>query len=102
MPQFLIKDTDLDNFYDCIKGYGNPTEALTLLSKPEDEDLPRDHVYDDYLILTLTDDQVEELITYIAEEEGPASFIVTLARSIKKGLLVRSEEDMNEDDEESR
>jgi hypothetical protein len=66
MPQFLISDADLKNFYDCIKGYGEISDALLLLSKPLDEELPRERVYNDVLILTLTDDQVEELVTSIA------------------------------------
>ena len=97
MPQFLIRDADLKNFYDCLKGYGETTDALLLLSKPLDEELPRERVYNDVLILTLTDDQLEELITSIAEENDSASITVILARSVKNGLAVRGEDD--EDDE---
>ena len=100
MPQFLITDADLKNFYDCIKGYGEISDALLLLSKPLDEELPRERVYNDVLILTLTDDQVEELVTSIAEENDSASIMVILARSVKKGLAVRGEEDSNDDEDE--
>ena len=100
MPQFLITDADLKNFYDCIKGYGEISDALLLLSKPLDEELPRERVYNDVLILTLTDDQVEELVTSIAEENDSASIMVILARSVKKGLAVRGEEDSSEEDDD--
>ena len=100
MPQFLITDADLKNFYDCIKGYGEISDALLLLSKPLDEELPRERVYNDVLILTLTDDQVEELVTSIAEENDSASIMVILARSVKKGLAVRGEEGSSDDDED--
>ena len=103
MPQFLIRDADLKNFYDCLKGYGETTDALLLLSKPLDEELPRERVYNDVLILTLADDQLEELITHIAEENDSASITVMLARSVKNGLAVRGEdedEDEDEDEEE--
>ena len=100
MPQFLISDSDLKNFYDCIKGYGEISDALLLLSKPLDEELPRERVYEDVLILTLTDEQVEELVTSIAEESDSASIMVVLARSVKSGLAVRAEEASSEDDEE--
>lgn len=99
MPQFLIRDADLKNFYDCLKGYGETTDALLLLSKPLDEELPRERVYNDVLILTLTDDQLEELITSIAEENDSASITVILARSVKNGLAVRGDED-DEDEED--
>jgi len=100
MPQFLISDSDLKNFYDCIKGYGEISDALLLLSKPLDEELPRERVYNDILILTLTDDQVEELVTSIAEENDSASIMVVLARSVKNGLAVRGEEDSSDEDDE--
>ena len=100
MPQFLIRDSDLKNFYDCIKGYGEISDALLLLSKPLDEELPRERVYNDILILTLTDDQVEELVTSIAEENDSASIMVVLARSVKNGLAVRGEEDSSDEDDE--
>ena len=99
MPQFLIRDSDLKNFYDCIKGDGEISDALLLLSKPEDEVLPRERVYNDILILTLTDDQLEELITSIAEENDSSAIMVTLSRSVKNGLAVRGEEN-SEDDED--
>ena len=101
MPQFLIRDADLKNFYDCLKGYGETTDALLLLSKPLDEELPRERVYNDVLILTLADDQLEELITSIAEENDSASITVILARSVKNGLAVRGEDEDDEDDEEA-
>ena len=100
MPQFLMRDADLKNFYDCLKGYGETTDALLLLSKPLDEELSRERVYNDVLILTLTDDQLEELITSIAEENDSASITVMLARSVKNGLAVRDEEEDEEDDED--
>jgi hypothetical protein len=100
LPQFLIRDSDLKNFYDCIKGYGEISDALLLLSKPLDEELPRERVYNDVLILTLTDDQVEELVTSIAEENDSASIMVILARSVKNGLAVRGEEDSSDDEED--
>jgi hypothetical protein len=100
MPQFLISDSDLKNMYDCIKGYGEISDALLLLSKPLDEEIPRERVYEDVLILTLTDGQVEELVTSIAEESDSASIMVILARSVKKGLAVRGEEDSDDDDDE--
>ena len=100
MPQFLMRDSDLKNIYDCIKGYGEISDALLLLSKPLDEELPRERVYNDCLILTLTDDQVEELVTSIAEENDSASIVVVLARSVKSGLAVRGEEDSSEDDDD--
>ena len=100
MPQFLIRDADLKNFYDCLKGYGETTDALLLLSKPLDEELPRERVYNDVLILTLTDDQLEELITHIAEENDSASITVILARSVKNGLAVRGEEEDEEEDDD--
>jgi ribosomal protein L12E/L44/L45/RPP1/RPP2 len=100
LPQFLIRDADLKNFYDCLKGYGETTDALLLLSKPLDEELPRERVYNDVLILTLTDDQLEELITHIAEENDSASITVILARSVKNGLAVRGEEEDEDEDEE--
>jgi hypothetical protein len=100
LPQFLIRDADLKNFYDCLKGYGETTDALFLLSKPLDEELPRERVYNDVLILTLTDDQLEELITHIAEENDSASITVILARSVKNGLAVRGEEEDEDDEEE--
>ena len=100
MPQFLIRDADLKNFYDCIKGYGEISDALLLLSKPLDEELPRERVYNDCMILTLTDDQVEELVTCIAEESDSASIMVVLARSVKSGLAVRGEEDSSDDDDD--
>jgi hypothetical protein len=100
MPQFLISDSDLKNFYDCIKGYGEISDALLLLSKPLDEELPRERVYDDVLILTLTDEQVEELVTSIAEESDSSSIMVVLARSVKKGLAVRGEEDSDDDEDD--
>jgi ribosomal protein L12E/L44/L45/RPP1/RPP2 len=100
LPQFLIRDADLKNFYDCLKGYGETTDALLLLSKPLDEELPRERVYNDVLILTLTDDQLEELITSIAEENDSASITVILARSVKNGLAVRGEEDDEDDDDD--
>jgi ribosomal protein L12E/L44/L45/RPP1/RPP2 len=100
LPQFLIRDADLKNFYDCLKGYGETTDALLLLSKPLDEELPRERVYNDVLILTLADDQLEELITHIAEENDSASITVMLARSVKNGLAVRGDEDDDEEEEE--
>jgi len=100
MPQFLISDSDLKNIYDCIKGYGEISDALLLLSKPLDEEIPRERVYEDVLILTLTDGQVEELVTSIAEESDSASIMVILARSVKKGLAVRGEEDSDDDEED--
>ena len=99
MPQFLIRDADLKNLYDCIKGHGEVSDALLLLSKPQDEPFPRERVYNDFLILTLTDDQLEELVTSIAEENESSSIMVTLSRSVKNGLAVRGEED-SEDDED--
>jgi len=103
MPQFLIRDADLKNLYDCIKGHGEVSDALLLLSKPQDEAFPRERVYNDVLILTLTDDQLEELVTSIAEENESSSIMVTLSRSVKNGLAVRGEEDSedDEDDEDS-
>jgi hypothetical protein len=98
MPQFLIRDSDLKNFYDCIKGDGEISDALLLLSKPEDEVLPRERVYNDILILTLTDDQLEELITSIAEENDSSAIMVTLSRSVKNGLAVRGEENSENDE----
>jgi ribosomal protein L12E/L44/L45/RPP1/RPP2 len=100
MPQFLISDSDLKNIYDCIKGYGEISDALLLLSKPLDEEIPRERVYEDVLILTLTEGQVEELVTSIADESGSASIMVILARSVKKGLAVRGEEDSDDDDDD--
>ena len=100
MPQFLLRDADLKNLYDCLKGYGEISDALLLLSKPQDEELPRDRVYSDYLILTLTDDQVEELVISIAEENESASIMVTLSRSVKNGLAVRGEENSSDDDDD--
>jgi ribosomal protein L12E/L44/L45/RPP1/RPP2 len=100
MPQFLIRDSDLKNFYDCIKGNGEISDALLLLSKPQDVELPRERVYNDFLILTLTDDQVEELVTSIADENDSASIMVTLARSVKNGLAVRGEEESSDDDDD--
>lgn len=95
-----MRDSDLKNIYDCIKGYGEISDALLLLSKPLDEELPRERVYNDCMILTLTDDQVEELVTSIAEENDSASVMVVLARSVKSGLAVRGEEDSSEDDDD--
>jgi hypothetical protein len=95
-----MRDSDLKNIYDCIKGYGEISDALLLLSKPLDVELPREHVYNDCLILTLTDDQVEELVTSIAEENDSASIMVVLARSVKSGLAVRGEEDSSDDDDD--
>jgi O-methyltransferase involved in polyketide biosynthesis len=48
--------------------------------------------------LTLTDEQVDELVTSIAEESDSSSIMVVLARSVKKGLAVRGEEDSDDDD----
>lgn len=95
-----MRDSDLKNIYDCIKGYGEISDALLLLSKPLDEELPRERVYNDCLILTLTDDQVEELVTSIAEENDSASIMVVLARSVKSGLAVRGEEDSSDEDDD--
>jgi len=100
LPQFLIRDSDLKNFYDCIKGDGEISDALLLLSKPQDIELSRERVYNDFLILTLTDDQVEELVTSIAEENDSASIMVILARSVKNGLAVRGEEDSSDDEDD--
>jgi len=100
MPQFLMRDADLKNIYDCIKGLGEISDALLLLSKPQDEELPRERVYNDCLILTLTDDQVEELVTSIAEENESASIMVILARSVKNGLAARGEENSSDEDDE--
>lgn len=100
MPQFLIRDSDLKNFYDCIKGEGDISDALLLLSNPQDEAFPRERVYNNILILTLTDDQLEELITSIAEENDSSSTMVTLSRSVKNGLAVRGEEISDEDEDE--
>ena len=93
MPQYFIKDAELENLYACIQGLGNTTEALMLLSKPVDQELSRDRVYNDYLILTLTDEQVEALVTSIAEEDQSASTMLILARNVKSGLVVREDED---------
>jgi hypothetical protein len=101
MPQFLIRDSDLENLYDCLKGVGETSEALLLLSKAEDEEWSRESVYNDVLILSLTDSQLDELINAVAEEEAPASLHVTLARSVKKGLAVRGGESEEDDEAES-
>jgi hypothetical protein len=98
MPQFVMGDRDLKNLYDCIKGNGEVSDALLLLSKPQEEELTRYDVYTDFLILTLTESQLEEVITSIAEENESASIMVLLARNVKNGLAVRGEDD-DEDDE---
>jgi hypothetical protein len=99
MPQFLMRDDDLENIYDCLKGVGETSDALMVLSKPEDDDWARENVYSDVLILTLTDEQVEELINAIADEDGPAALLVTIARSVKKGLASRESQESDDDDE---
>lgn len=91
MPQFLMRSDDLENIYDCLKGVGETSEALMVLSRPEDEENARENVYSDVLILTLSDAQVEELIGAIAEEAAPSSLLVTIARSVKSGLAKREE-----------
>jgi len=100
MPQFVMSDSDLKNLYDCIKGNGEVSEALLLLSKPQEEELTRYDVYTDFLILTLTEGQVGEVITSIAEENESASIMVILARNVQSGLAVRGEDDDDEDDDD--
>ena len=100
MPQFLMRASDLENIYDCIKGVGDSSSALILLSQPEENEWPRERVYSDVLILTLADPQLEELIECIADEEGPSSLIVLLAKSVKKGLATRPENSESDDDDD--
>jgi len=98
VPQFLIRPDDLENIYSCLKAEGDTASALTLLSQPEEEIWPRERIFNDVLILEISDQQLEELISAIAEESASASLLVTLTRSIKKGLATRDEEDEEEDE----
>jgi len=38
MPQFLMRGSDLENIYECLKGMGDTSAALLLLSQPEEID----------------------------------------------------------------
>ena len=110
MPQFLIREADLKNFYNCLDGHGDVTEALMLLSKPEKKELTPEHVSKHLLLLTLEQDDIFMIISSIAERSGGMTSIISarasgrnmtiLAQSVEKGLADQDFEDLDEDEDE--
>ena len=94
MPQFVLDEDELNAIYSCISGEGSVVSSMMLLSKPEKSEWSAGNVYEDCYLLTLSKDELLELITHVSEESGAAEGFALIAGNLERGSLSR------EDDEE--
>jgi len=100
MPQFALREGDLSAIYSCISGEGSVVTAMMLLSKPETTAWTPANVYDDCYLLTLTQEDLIELITHVSEESAAAEGFALIAQNLERGLLARGEDDDDDDDDD--
>jgi len=100
MPQFALREGDLSAIYSCISGEGSVVTAMMLLSKPETTAWTPANVYDDCYLLTLTKEDLIELITHVSEESAAAEGFALIAQNLERGLLARGDDDDDDDDDD--
>ncbi len=98
MPQFVLDEDELNALYSCISGEGSVVSSMMLLSKPEKSEWSPGNIYDDCYLLTLSKDDLLELIAHVSEESGSAEGFALIAGNLERGTLVRGEDE--DDDEE--
>lgn len=101
MPQFVLDEDELASLYACISGEGSVVSSMMLLSKPEKSEWSPGNIYDDCYLLTLSKDELLELIGHVSDESGSAEGFSLIAGNLERGTLVRGddEDDDDEDDE---
>jgi hypothetical protein len=100
MAQFVLDEDDLSGIYSCISGEGSVVTSMMLLSKPEATQWSPGNVYDDCYLLTLSKDDLIELITHVSEESGAAEGFALIAGNLERGLLSREDEEEDEEDDD--
>jgi hypothetical protein len=98
MPQFALREGDLSAIYSCISGEGSVVTAMMLLSKPETTAWTPANVYDDCYLLTLTKEDLIELITHVSEESAAAEGFALIAQNLERGLLARGDDEDDDED----
>ena len=99
MPQFVLDEDELNAIYSCISGEGSVVSSMMLLSKPEKSEWSAGNVYDDCYLLTLSKDDLLDLITHVSEESGAAEGFALIAGNLERGSLSRDEDDEDDDEE---
>lgn len=100
MPQFALREGDLSAIYACISGEGSVVTAMMLLSKPETTQWTREKIYDDCYLLTLSKEDLLELIRHVSEESAAAEGFALIAGNLERGLLARGEDGEDDEDDE--
>ena len=102
MAQFVLDEDELAGLYACISGEGSVVTSMMLLSKPEKSEWSAGNVYDDCYLLTLSKEDLIELITHVSEESAAAEGFALIAGNLERGALARGDdEDDDDDDDES-
>lgn len=100
MPQFVLDEDELAGLYACISGEGSVVTSMMLLSKPEKSEWSAGNVYDDCYLLTLSKEDLIELISHVSEESAAAEGFALIAGNLERGALARGDEDEDEDEDE--
>ena len=100
MPQFVLDEDELAGLYACIYGEGSVVTSMMLLSKPEKSEWSAGNVYDDCYLLTLSKEDLIELITHVSEESAAAEGFALIAGNLERGALARGDDEDDEDDED--
>ena len=99
LPQFILDEDELNTIYSCISGEGSVVSSMMLLSKPEKSEWNAGNIYDDCYLLTLSKEDLIELITHVSEESGAADGFALIAGNLERGSLVRGEDEDGEDED---
>lgn len=99
MPQFVLDEDELAGLYACISGEGSVVTSMMLLSKPEKSEWSSGNVYDDCYLLTLSKEDLIELISHVSEESAAAEGFALIAGNLERGALARGEEDEDDDED---
>jgi hypothetical protein len=100
MPQFVLDEDELAGLYSCISGEGSVVTSMMLLSKPEKSEWSAGNVYDDCYLLTLSKEDLIELISHVSEESAAAEGFALIAGNLERGALARGDEDADDDDDD--
>lgn len=99
MPQFVLDEDELAGLYACISGEGSVVTSMMLLSKPEKSEWSAGNVYDDCYLLTLSKEDLIELISHVSEESAAAEGFALIAGNLERGALARGDEDEDDDED---
>jgi hypothetical protein len=98
MAQFVLDEDELNAIYSCISGEGSVVTSMMLLSKPEKSEWNAGNVYDDCYLLTLSKEDLIELITHVSEESGAAEGFALIAGNLERGALARGDDEDDDED----